>query len=105
MKKSDEYRAHLEREHLLDGVVQTDEGVKETAAYFLAERRDYFYVSVVPGANGWGWDVVLRLDGTYTTREGAQGGAEATRHRLSHLFDVTNEGRIWWDGPPQKQSK
>jgi hypothetical protein len=40
---------------------------------FLADRAEYFGVAVVPRLTGSdGWDVVLRLDGSYTDRSDAE---------------------------------
>jgi hypothetical protein len=72
----------------------------ETAAEYLSERRDFLHVGVAPSASGEGWDVVLRLDGTYSDRATAEAAVDDTRWRLEHLGDVSTEGRIWWDGPP-----
>lgn len=68
-----------------------------TAAGFLSERADFLYVYQA----GDGWDVVVRVDGTYPTEEDAIEAAEGIRHWLDMLEDVSMEGRIWWDGPPE----
>lgn len=39
----------------------------ETPAGFLASRRDWLQVFAVDRPNGNGWDVMLRIDGTYYT--------------------------------------
>jgi len=72
----------------------------ETAAEYLSERRDFLHVGVAPSVSGEGWDVVIRVDGTYSDRAGAEAAVEDTRWRLEHLRDVSNDGRTWWDGPP-----
>lgn len=61
--------------------------MSETAAEFIEERRDFLYVEVAPSARGEGWDVVLRLDGTYDSEAGASEAAIAIRYRLDHSKD------------------
>ena len=43
----------------------------ETAAEFLTDRQDFLQFRVVPDHIGEGYDVVLRLDGTYSHRKDA----------------------------------
>ncbi len=74
-----------------------------TAAGFLAERRDYLHVHIAPSVSGDGWDVVLRLDGTYPERADAVAAAAAIRERIDDLADVPRDGRRWWDGPDRGQ--
>ncbi len=73
-----------------------------TAAGFLAERRDYLHVHVTRSVSGEGWDVVLRLDGTYHTEADAVAAAGAIRDWMANLADMPTTGRRWWDGPPWK---
>ena len=58
-----------------------------TPAGFLRERRDFLQVRVVPGEES-GFDVVLRIDGTYLWRGDAVSVAEYIEqaiHRLQPL--------------------
>jgi hypothetical protein len=50
--------------------------------------------------SGDGFDVVLRVDGTYDDRDGAEDALEGIKHRIEELNDVPGGRRIWWDGPP-----
>ncbi len=77
-----------------------------TAAAFLSERRDFLYVYVVRSAGGSGWDVVMRLDGTYTDRADAEGVVAMYRTALTDgtfAADVRTDGRHWWEGPPWRK--
>lgn len=60
----------------------------EYAAEYLRERLDWLEVSVVWSDVRKGWDVVLRLDGTYSIRGDADGAAELTRREIKNLPDV-----------------
>jgi hypothetical protein len=71
-----------------------------TAAGFLSERRDFLHVYATRSVSGEGWDVVLRVDGTYSDRADAVGAAVAIREWMDGLADVRRDGRVWWDGPP-----
>jgi hypothetical protein len=71
-----------------------------TAAGFLAERADFLHVYAAPSVSGDGFDVVLRLDGTYADQELAQEAAGGMRQMIERLADVPRTGRTWWDGPP-----
>ena len=71
-----------------------------TAAGFLSERRDFLYVSVVPSASGDGFDVVVRVDGTYSELAEAEDAALGIRRWIESLTDVDATGRVWWAGPP-----
>lgn len=73
---------------------------RDTAAEFLSERQDYLHVYASPSVSGDGWDVVARLDGTYSDRESAEEAAASIRDWLDGLADVTWTDRPWWDGPP-----
>lgn len=77
--------------------------MSETAAEFLTERRDFLYVYATKSASGQGWDVVVRVDGTYSSKVGAEGAAEGIREWMANLSDVPREGRDWWYGPPWKR--
>jgi len=75
--------------------------LKETAAEFLNERRDFLYVYATPSVSGHGYDVVIRLDGTYSARRDAEDVAKFLRHeRMEWITDFTSDGRDWWSGPP-----
>ena len=67
-----------------------------TAADFLTERRDFLRVEVVPGYRGAdeGWDVVLRIDGTYSDRETAEEVAKAMKADIGALRDIPKDR---WD--------
>ena len=67
-----------------------------TARGFLTERRDLFHVSVVPGLFD-GWDVVLRIDGTYADRPMAEAAAEGMREWMRILTDVPRDGWHAWE--------
>jgi hypothetical protein len=54
-------------------------GPAETAADFLAARRDWFRVEAVDYPNG-SWDVMLRIDGTYRSE------ALVTRQEMIDYF-------------------
>lgn len=72
----------------------------DTAAGFLEERSDFLNVHVEPSISGEGWDVVLRVDGTYADRPGAEAAAEGMRDWINRLVDVPWRPRPWWNGPP-----
>lgn len=72
----------------------------DMAAGFLRERADFLHVYAVKSPGGSGWDVVLRIDGTYANRPDAEAAAEGIRERILRLDDVPPVGRIWWQGPP-----
>jgi hypothetical protein len=74
----------------------------ETAAGFLSERQDFLHVFVVKSP-GSGWDVVVRIDGSYSGRGMAEGAAECMRDWITSLIDVEKDRRYWWDGPPWLQ--
>jgi len=73
----------------------------KTAAGFLTERADFLYVYHVPSAMRDGWDVVLRVDGTYSDEADAIEAAEGMRQWIESLVDVPKDGRTWWKGPPE----
>lgn len=77
-----------------------DTGLLETATDFLTERRDFLFVFVVPSPRGTGFDVVCRMDGTYTDEESATEAADGIRRVMEDLTDVPMQGRQWWAGPP-----
>lgn len=71
-----------------------------TAAGFLSERQDFLHVYAAPSVAGEGFDVVLRIDGTYTERADAEEAVEGIRDWIAGLEDVAGDKRVWWDGPP-----
>lgn len=73
----------------------------ETSAEFLAERRDFLYVYAVLSESDDGWDVVMRLDGTYASEESALEAARELRERIEQLADHPRDHHIWWNGPPE----
>ena len=50
------------------------------AANFLKSRRDWLRVQVAPAKEGKGWDIVLRIDGTYLD------GGEQSKQELVEFF-------------------
>ena len=72
----------------------------KTAAGFLTERQDFLYVYVTESSGGPGWDVVVRVDGTYTDRATAEGAADGIREWMTSLTDVGKTRRHWWFGSP-----
>jgi hypothetical protein len=75
----------------------------ETAAELLNEREDFLHVFATPSVSGEGWDVVLRLDGTYTSQLDAEEAVIAARECIEGLKDVDGADRSWWNGPPWKK--
>jgi hypothetical protein len=74
--------------------------VLDTASEYLTERRDFLYVFVVPSPSGHGFDIVCRMDGTYTHEADAEAATEGILWAMERLIDVPMEGRDWWAGPP-----
>lgn len=72
-----------------------------TAAGFLTERADFLFVYQVPSPRGEGWDVVLRIDETYSDEKRAIAATQGMREWINLLQDVPNEGRSWAHGPPE----
>lgn len=69
-----------------------------TPAEYITTRPEYLRVSVVKSEGEDGWDVVLRIDGSYSDRRTAEAVASGLRRRL-----VPPVGADWWDGPPWKR--
>jgi hypothetical protein len=67
-----------------------------TAKGFLSDRGDYFHVFVVPSPIGKGWDVALRIDGSYDSKVQAAQAAEALKARLLAIEDLTHERWYSW---------
>jgi hypothetical protein len=76
----------------------TDQG--ETTSKYMTERADFLHVYAAPSAAGSGWDVVMRLDGTYARRADAEAAALMERSRIDALADAGKARRYWWAGPP-----
>jgi hypothetical protein len=72
-----------------------------TAAGFMTERADFLFVYHTPSPRGNGWDIVLRIDGTYFDEHQAIEAAEGMRRWIDALDDVPNDGRDWSGGPPE----
>jgi hypothetical protein len=70
------------------------------AAEFLASRSPFLHAYATKSVTGSGWDVVLRLDGTYADKPLADELAGYFREALNDLPDVSWEKRDWWSGPP-----
>ena len=72
------------------------------------ERADFLYVEVVPRpgfrvGGGDGYDVVVRIDGTYASLGSAEDAAEGIRSWLLGALreDIPGVDRdlVWWHGP------
>jgi hypothetical protein len=75
-----------------------------SAAAFLSERADFLHVGVVPGVNGFGYDVVLRIDGSYIDEEDAYAAAEELRNRIRRVSDIRPLfGWDAWDLPDRRR--
>lgn len=61
----------------------------ETAAQFLAERANWLRLETIDRPNG-GWDIVLRIDGTYHTESRDQ----MTDHYQQRLTTILNNEHI-----------
>jgi hypothetical protein len=72
-----------------------------TAREFLSERRDFLYVYAAPSESGTGWDVVVRIDGTYSEHADAEDAGGGIRQMFDMLVDVPRDRRTWWEGPPK----
>lgn len=70
-----------------------------TCEGFLNERRDFLHVFVVPSP-GDGFDVVVRMDGSYTELQDAQEAAVGIQQWLGGLKDLRTDKRKWWNGSP-----
>ena len=68
-----------------------------TSLGFLTDREDNFRVFVVRSPLGHGWDVVLRVDGSYDTQEAAAQGAQRIRQMLLDVQDLNHERWFSWD--------
>ena len=64
---------------------------------WLNNRRDFLHVYQVPSVSGQGWDVVMRVDGTYATYDLAEIAKDEMRDEISGMIESV--GRDWWDGP------
>lgn len=77
-----------------------------TALGFLTERRDFFHVTVTPGCNGWGYDVVLRIDGSYSTKEAAEAAAEGMKEWIEGITDIPKDRwHNWVRAEPESSTK
>jgi hypothetical protein len=75
-------------------------GQGETTSEYMTERQDFLYVYAAPSVAGSGWDVVLRIDGTYADRADAEAAAQEERSRIDALAGAGKARRYWWAGPP-----
>lgn len=76
--------------------------VRTKAAEWLSERSDFLHIYAAPSTSGSGWDVVMRIDGTYfgnDAKEMAEEVAKALRDDV-RWADVPRDRMIWWEGPP-----
>jgi hypothetical protein len=69
-----------------------------SALGFLIDREDYFRVFVVRDPSDGGWDVVLRVDGSYETQEIAAHAAERIRDQLLEVRDLDHSRWFSWEG-------
>lgn len=69
---------------------------KETLADWIASRQEWFHVFATDSPDGRGWEIVVRIDGTYFyDYDGDQRDALVNYHR-EHLAGVLDEqGRAW----------
>ena len=70
-----------------------------TALGFLADREDSFRVSVVRSALGHGWDVVLRVDGSFDTQEAAADASRRIKQMLLAVRGLDHERWFSWEAP------
>lgn len=74
---------------------------------FLEERADYLRVDVRPAVEDDGWDVCLRLDGTYAIEELATANANSIREQLQGtlLAEIPGieERMMRWHGMPDEE--
>ena len=68
-----------------------------TALGFLTDREDNFRVFVVRSPLGHGWDVVLRVDGSYDTQEAADEAAEGIKRMLLDVRDLDHGRWFSWE--------
>jgi hypothetical protein len=73
---------------------------------FLKEQADYLRVDVRPGVELDGWDVCLRLDGTYAIEEWATANADSIREQLATIplaeIPRIEENMVRWHGLPDE---
>lgn len=81
----------------------------ETSAGFLQERSDFLKVKVIHRP-GWspdpdeGWDVVLRLDGTYASPYDAEEAAQSIRQALEQLIPFLTRQINWRDADTEAEA-
>ncbi len=68
-----------------------------TALGFMRDREDSFRVFVVRSPLGHGWDVVLRIDGSYDAQEAAVEAAQRMRALLLDVRDLDHDRWFSWD--------
>jgi hypothetical protein len=69
-----------------------------SAAHFIAERSDWFDVSVRQNGDDGLYDVVLRIDGSYLDRADAE---EMAEHFTEELRALANRARAASSSHPQ----
>ena len=73
-------------------------GLSETPAEFLAWREAWLggpgSVRVQENTRSGGWDVVVRLDGTYSDREEAEEAARCFRQEIPGLVEQIRTGKM-----------
>lgn len=69
-----------------------------TLSEHLIGREDFLHIHATPSSSGSGWDVVLRIDGTYADKDLAEAVADGLRKVI-----VPPPGAIWWNGAPWKR--
>ena len=68
-----------------------------TALGFMTDREDSFRVFVVRSPVGPGWDVVLRVDGSYDSQEAATHAARGIKDMLLNVQDLNHERWFSWE--------
>ncbi len=68
-----------------------------TALGFMADREDSFRVFVVRSPVRPGWDVVLRVDGSYDTQEAAAHAARGIKDMLLNVQHLNHERWFSWE--------
>ena len=72
----------------------------DTSQGFLFDRLAWLNVVVTYNEEGW-WDICLRIDGSYNSKQDAEGIAEMFKKDLRRIKDLPQEDRRWrdWGGP------
>lgn len=69
---------------------------------FLEERADFLRVDVRPSVEAEGWNIVLRLDGSYAIPELSDVCLDNVREELARMLlaEIPGIELIWWNGAP-----